>query len=97
MYKEHVQASGSESPVKLVRGAPRSDATTPTPDITWPIRPDPFSVFRACFEVRTYRRCERILLFHSFPTEVGVGTDCLVRSTNFRYSDDTFLTGEGFK
>jgi len=61
----------------------------PLPDRAWPVRVDPFSNYRACFEVRTYRRCERVLMFHAFPDERGVGSDCLVRSTDFVYSDET--------
>jgi RHS repeat-associated protein len=52
---------------------------------TWPCRPDPFSTYRAGFEVRTYRRCHRVLMFHSFP-ELG-NEPYLVRSTEFDYSD----------
>lgn len=63
-------------------------APTPKPDRVWTPRPDPFSVHRAGFEVRTYRRCERVLLFHDFPEE-EVGADCLVRSTDLAYSDET--------
>lgn len=74
-------------------GDHRADAPTPVPnpalDPVWPVRPDPFSAYRAGFEVRTYRRCERVLLFHNFPNEAGVGADCLVRSTDFLYSDET--------
>ncbi|MES2673777.1 MAG: SpvB/TcaC N-terminal domain-containing protein [Pseudomonadota bacterium] len=52
----------------------------------WQVRNDPFSSYRAGFEVRTYRLCKRVLMFHHFPDELNVGTDCLVRSTNFTYS-----------
>ena len=52
---------------------------------TWTCRPDPFSTYRAGFEVRTYRRCHRVLMFHSFP-ELG-NEPYLVRSTEFDYSD----------
>ena len=38
------------------------------------------------FEVRTYRLCQRVLMFHHFDGEDGVGKDCLVRSTDFTYS-----------
>ena len=55
-------------------------APIPTPDQAWPVRPDPFSSYRSGFEVRTYRRCRRVLMFHHFPTEANVGDDCLVRS-----------------
>jgi RHS repeat-associated protein len=52
---------------------------------TWSSRPDPFSTYRAGFEVRTYRRCQRVLMFHRFP-ELG-NEPYLVRSTEFDYSD----------
>ena len=55
---------------------------------TGPRRSDPFSSYRAGFEVRTYRTCQRVLMFHHFPAEIGVGRDCLVRSTEFTYSDE---------
>jgi len=64
-----------------------TDTPTPLPDRAWPVRPDPFSNHRAGFEIRSYRRCQRVLVFHSFEQEEGVGLDCLVRSTDFRYSD----------
>ncbi|WAI00935.1 SpvB/TcaC N-terminal domain-containing protein [Methanogenium organophilum] len=66
------------------------DANAPAPSETgkWPARSDPFSFYRAGFEVRTYRTCQRVLMFHHFPGEMGVGRDCLVRSTDFKYSDE---------
>jgi RHS repeat-associated protein len=63
-----------------------ANAPSPQPDVVWPVRVDPFSTYRPTFEVRTYRRCQRVLLFHNFPAE-SVGSDCLVRSTDFDYSD----------
>lgn len=54
----------------------------------WPVRQDPFSAYRAGFEVRTYRLCHRVLMFHHFEGESGVGIDCLVRSTDFTYSHE---------
>ncbi|WP_217646262.1 SpvB/TcaC N-terminal domain-containing protein [Halomonas korlensis] len=53
----------------------------------WKRRSDPFSAYRAGFEVRTTRLCQRVLVFHHFPGEAGVERDCLVRSTDFTYSD----------
>ncbi len=50
----------------------------------WPVRKDPFSRYRSCFEIRTYRLCHRVLMFHHFPEEQGT-PDCLVRSTEFEY------------
>jgi len=66
------------------------DANTPTPTETvpWPARPDPFSSYRASFEVRTYRTCQRVLMFHHFPGQAGVERNCLVRSTDFTYSNE---------
>jgi RHS repeat-associated protein len=63
-------------------------APTPDRETAWPVRPDPYSQYRAGFEVRTYRRCRRVLLFHDFPEEVSAGQDCLVRSSDFVYTDE---------
>jgi RHS repeat-associated protein len=52
----------------------------------WKRRPDPFSSYRSCFEVRTYRLCQRMLMFHHFDDEENVHHDCLVRSTDLTYS-----------
>ncbi|MBX3320840.1 MAG: hypothetical protein KF890_13230, partial [Nitrospira sp.] len=54
----------------------------------WPVRQDPFSSYRAGFEVRTYRLCQRVLMFHHFPGEDNVEANCLVRSTDFTYSHE---------
>jgi RHS repeat-associated protein len=51
----------------------------------WFVRGDPFSSYRAAFEIRTLRRCARVLMFHHF-TELG-GTQ-LVKATNFEYDND---------
>ncbi|MFD0816783.1 SpvB/TcaC N-terminal domain-containing protein [Micromonospora zhanjiangensis] len=60
-----------------------------TPRRPWGVRPDPFSSYRAGFEVRTYRRCRRVLMFHHIPDlPTGEpGYDGLVRSTEFEYAD----------
>jgi hypothetical protein len=63
-------------------------APKPGDAAAWGVRNDPFSTYRSGFEVRTYRLCRRILVFHHFPAEEGVGADCLVRSTDFSYSHD---------
>lgn len=57
----------------------------PKPSRPWPSRVDPFSTYRAGFEIRTYRLCQRILVFHHFPDEPGIGTDCMVRSLELGY------------
>ena len=56
-----------------------------SPTRPWAVRPDPFSTYRAGFEIRTYRRCCRVLMFHCFD-ELGE-KPYLVRSTEFNYSD----------
>ncbi len=53
----------------------------------WHCRQDLFSSYRAGFEVRTCRLCRRVLMFHHFADEAGVGQDCLVRSTAFDYRE----------
>ena len=68
----------------------RSDAETST----WPARPDPFSTYRAGFEVRTYRLCRRVLMFHHFQDELDA-PDVLVRSTDFSYAPDGDLADRG--
>ena len=66
------------------------DANVPTPADSgpWAFRDDPFSSYRPGFEVRTTRLCQRVLMFHHFPGEAGVGDNCLVRSTDFTYSNE---------
>jgi hypothetical protein len=55
--------------------------------LKWLSRPDPFSTYRAGFEIRTYRICRRVLIFHHFVNELRV-EPYLVRSTDFLYSQD---------
>ncbi len=54
-------------------------------DGAWATRPDPFSSYRSGFELRTYRRCERVLMFHRIP-ELG-GEPYLVKALEFDYAD----------
>jgi RHS repeat-associated protein len=65
-------------------GELRVSPTAPAPG-RWPVRPDAFSSYRAGFEVRTLRRCHRVLVFHRFP-ELGA-EPVLVRSTELDYRD----------
>ena len=63
----------------------------------WPLRQDPLSQFRATFDVRTYRLCRRVLMFHHFPDELGGSgaVDYLVKSTSFEYRESpvaSFIT-----
>jgi len=50
-----------------------------------PLREDPFSLFRSGFEIRTLRRCERVLMFHHFKELEGPTP---VKSTDFTYEND---------
>lgn len=61
------------------------EAPTPDADITWPQRPDPFSDYRAGFEIRTWRRCHRFLMFHRF-AELGA-EPCLVQALELQFDD----------
>ncbi|SFU01179.1 RHS repeat-associated core domain-containing protein [Geodermatophilus amargosae] len=61
-----------------------AEAPTPADEGEWLCRNDPFSTYRAGFEIRNYRLCQRILMFHHFPDE-PVGADCLVRSMTLTY------------
>ncbi|WP_299518806.1 SpvB/TcaC N-terminal domain-containing protein [uncultured Serinicoccus sp.] len=63
------------------------------PTATWSSRPDPFSSYRSGFEVRTQRRCHRILMFHDFP-ELGPRPQ-LVRSLDLEYDDLGDVVSDG--
>ncbi|MCL2132511.1 MAG: hypothetical protein FWH36_08725, partial [Lentimicrobiaceae bacterium] len=53
------------------------------PNDTWLARQDAFSNYKAGFEIRTYRLCRRVLMFHSF---AALGqSPVLVRSTDLEY------------
>ncbi len=56
----------------------------------WPVREDPFSGFRAGFEVRTLRLCQRFLMMHYFK-ESELETAPLVKSTDFQYENNNDL------
>ncbi|KAK4924499.1 hypothetical protein LTR49_008388 [Elasticomyces elasticus] len=58
---------------------------TPTDTNLWACRDDPISSYRSGFEVRTYRLCRRVLMFHSFPDQQVAGHS-LVQSMDFSYS-----------
>jgi RHS repeat-associated protein len=65
----------------------------------WSVRQDPFSSCRGGFDIRTYRRCSNIFVFHCFD-ELDVNP-CLVRSMGLTYQDEIELgqsgqTVEGF-
>lgn len=59
---------------------------TGTAEQPWFYRPDAFSSYRSGFEVRTCRRCERVLMLHHIPGPQGY--EGVVRSTDFTYDDE---------
>jgi RHS repeat-associated protein len=67
---------------------------TPSEVFPWKYRCDPFSDYRAGFEIRTYRLCKRILSFHYFKelnfTPSSVPDPCLVRSLDLSYKHFSF-------
>jgi Salmonella virulence plasmid 65kDa B protein/Insecticide toxin TcdB middle/N-terminal region/Insecticide toxin TcdB middle/C-terminal region/FG-GAP-like repeat len=85
-----LRASGRQWLFEVVFDYGEHDSINPSPapakDQKWLCRRDPFSTYRAGFEVRTYRLCQRVLMFHRF-AELG-SEPCLVRSTAFVYADD---------
>ncbi len=62
---------------------------------TWISRKDPFSAFRAGFQIRTYRLCRRILMFHCFDPEDLPVNPCLVRSLQLFYDNETGIPANG--
>lgn len=69
-YGEYLVDSGNTSLYK-----PHND---------WSYRPDPFSSYRAGFEIRTYRRCLHTLMFHRFKVEFG-DDPVLIHATAYDY------------
>ncbi|MCB9351087.1 MAG: insecticidal toxin complex protein [Lewinellaceae bacterium] len=72
---------------ELVLDYGEHDALNPQPNDSgaWLARKDPYSSNRACFEMRTFRLCQRVLMYHTFP-ELNGGLPTLVRSLDFDYS-----------
>ncbi len=76
------------------------DENNPENEGEWDYRPDAFSTFRSGFEIRTNRRCKRILMLHHFEgekqigllgEEVDFGQNYLVRSYNLEYENVVHL------
>jgi RHS repeat-associated protein len=65
----------------------------PAEERPWPVRPDPYSDHRAGFELRTWRLCRRVLMFHDFPEEFADGPNPrLVASTDLVHAPDEVAT-----
>lgn len=61
----------------------------------WECRNDPFSLYRAGFEIRTYRRCKRIMMFHCFSAEELPLSPYLVNSLQLFYENNAHFAGSG--
>jgi YD repeat-containing protein len=65
------------------------DITNPKPNddktTFWPVRKDPFSTYMPGFEIRTYRLCKRLLMYHNFPDEPDYLQNTLVSSLELHY------------
>jgi YD repeat-containing protein len=77
-----------------------SDDPAPSESQTWATRPDTYSSNRGAFPQQWFRRCRRIMVFHSFP---ALGEQpVLVSSTDLVYDEQTgrsllqSLTANGF-
>ena len=79
-------ARPTEYHFELVLDYGEHDADNPALDDNhkWHYRPDPYSDYRGGFEIRTRRRCARMLMFHRF-AELGAAP-ILVRSVDFEYT-----------
>ena len=80
--EDHVQSLASGPQGQEFVGATR-DPLRP-----WTVRKDPFSSYRAAFELRFYRLCRRVLMFHHFPVELGT-PDYFVSSTDLVYDESS--------
>ncbi len=96
LFLTESQINGVEWLFEVVFDYGEHDQEIPTlaENCPWPVRPDPFSTYRPGFEVRTYRLCQRVLMFHHFrdPPSGGKGYDGLVSSTDFTYSYEQYPT-----
>lgn len=72
-------------PARPEAGQHRLVRASVSPAESWRVRADPFSSHRAGFEIRTYRRCRRLLMFHHV-AELG-SEPCLIHSTEIEYAD----------
>lgn len=59
----------------------------------WICREDPFSTFRSGFEIRTYRRCHRVLMFHCFDADDLPHSPYLTKSLEVFYNHDLEFNG----
>jgi YD repeat-containing protein len=67
--------------------APKHDDDS---QLSWAVRKDPFSIYTPGFEIRTYRLCRRILMFHNM-SELGQGST-LISSLDLEYNETPFIS-----
>ncbi len=67
-------------------------ADTPKETVTWPCRLDPHSSYKSGFEIRSYRLCRRVLMFHNFPAGGSADSWELVKSMELSYNENKTLT-----
>ncbi len=63
---------------------------TPIEAKSWTTRKDPFSNHRSGFDIRTYRRCHRVLMFHRF--DKMSPNPYLVRSLDLQFDETVHFT-----
>ena len=67
-HYETLPRDGSGYEFVRVQDKVKGDDATGDRTRSWPVRiEDPFSSYRAGFEVRSYRLCQRVLMFHHIP------------------------------
>lgn len=71
-------------------GEHNQDSPLPSDSGKWLCRADPFSYYHAGYDIRTYRLCRRVLMFHHFE-ELG-NLPTLVSSTDLSYEEGPSVT-----
>jgi RHS repeat-associated protein len=84
-YGNYPVANGEEFAFEVVFDYGEYDLSNPdAPPGSWSVRSDPFSTYNAGFEIRTYRLCQGILMYHHF-TDEHDDSRFLVRATRLGY------------
>jgi hypothetical protein len=91
-YGNTIMGDAASARFEIVFDYGDHDPAAPGPDpvAPWSARRDPFSSYRAGFEMRTYRLCRRVLVFHRF-AELGE-EPCLVRALELDYTESERIT-----
>ncbi|KAF7927733.1 uncharacterized protein EAE98_006115 [Botrytis deweyae] len=86
-WEASVQPSQWMFEVVFDYGEHAQDVPLTTAVQNWTTRKDPFTSCSTGFEIRNYRLCRRILMFHHFPDEIGV-KDALTSSLMLQYNEN---------